>query len=127
MFVGKYGLRVKKCNDIIELAERTDNPHLKTTMQGLIRSYERWEMTSFGTDGAIRSLQERRRNNSYQIGRLLDLCKALAQRETECANSHVIDDIRGEIARYRHEISAHESENADISNEIRALKERSGT
>ena len=81
---------------------------------------------NFGTDGTIRALEERRRNNSYQIDRLLDLCKALTQRETECTDIHEIDDIRGEIARYRHEISVHESENADISKEIRALKERSG-
>ncbi len=53
---------------------------------------------NFGADGAIRALEERRGHNTRQVERLMDLCKALAQRITETTNGQEIDDMRGEIA-----------------------------
>ena len=82
---------------------------------------------SFGTDEAIRALEERRNNNAYHIERLLSLCKVLAQREVESTSSSETDDIRGEIARYRHEISSYELDTNGIAEQLRELKSRSGT
>lgn len=82
---------------------------------------------SFGTDGAIRALEERRNNNIYHIDRLLNLCKVLAQREAESTSSSETDDIRGEISRYRHEISSYELDTNGIAEQLRELKSRSGT
>lgn len=81
---------------------------------------------NFGTDGAMRALEERRNHNTRQVERLMDLCKVLAQRITETTNGQEIDDMRGEIARYRHDITGYEAENGDISGELRELKSRSG-
>ena len=82
---------------------------------------------SFGTDGAIRALEERRNNNAYHIDRLLNLCKVLAQREAESTSGSETDDVRGEIARYRHEISSYELDTNGIAGQLRELKSRSGT
>lgn len=82
---------------------------------------------SFGTDGAIRSLEERRECNMKQVERLMDLCDASIQRMTESTDGHEIDDLRGEIARYRHEIITYETENMEIEREQRGLKSRSGS
>ncbi|MBI1657520.1 MAG: hypothetical protein IS632_01925 [Thaumarchaeota archaeon] len=56
----------------------------------------------------------------------MDLCKVLTQRITETANGQEIDDMRGEIARYRHDITGYEADNRGISAELRELKSRSG-
>ena len=81
---------------------------------------------NFGDDGAIRALEERHRNNSYHIDRLLNLCKVLTQREAESTSGSEIDEIRGDIALYRHEISAYESDNKGVAEQLRELRSRSG-
>ncbi|MCE2508711.1 MAG: hypothetical protein J4G04_05360 [Nitrosopumilaceae archaeon] len=81
---------------------------------------------SFGTDGSIRVLEERRKNDVYHIDRLLNLCMVLTQRMVESASGSEIDEIRGDLARYRHEISSYELDNNDVAKQLRKLKSRSG-
>ena len=42
-----YGLQIKKCNDIIRLAEQTGNERLAETARGLIESFKSWEKDEF--------------------------------------------------------------------------------
>lgn len=99
------------------------SPRPRANSESLSRSGRR---ISFGTDGAIRALEERRNSNTYHINRLLDLCKALTQRMTESTSSSEIDEIRGDLARYRKEMKSYEQDNKDVVKQLRGLKTRSG-
>ena len=79
-----------------------------------------------GIDNDIRALEECRRSNDHEIGRLSQLCTALMQRETQSTNASEIDSIRNEISKYRDQISNYQSDNARISVKLRELSDMSG-
>ena len=79
---------------------------------------------SFGTDYIIRSLEERRKNNSYHIDRLLDLCTALTQRMTESGSE--IDEIRSELAKYQSQMIPYTQDNNEVAKQLHELRSRSG-
>ncbi|MBI1657521.1 MAG: hypothetical protein IS632_01930 [Thaumarchaeota archaeon] len=45
--MGKYSRQIKKCEEIADLAERTDQPQLKRTMLSLKESFREWEKDEF--------------------------------------------------------------------------------
>ena len=42
-----YGLQIKKCNDLIILAEQVGDEQLAESMRGLIKSFREWEKDEF--------------------------------------------------------------------------------
>ena len=42
-----YSLEIKKCRDVVRLAEQTGNERLAETARGLIKSFKEWERDEF--------------------------------------------------------------------------------
>lgn len=77
-----------------------------------------------GPDADIRSLESRLKSNTSQIGRLTQLCDALLKRTTESTNAEEIDGLRGELAKYRHEIKGYERDSAEVMDDLKDLREK---
>lgn len=79
-------------------------------------------------DADIRALESRLESNTGQIGRLTQLCGAILKRTTESANAAEIDGLRGELAKYRHEIKGYERDSAAVMKDLKDLrKKRTGS
>ena len=42
-----YGLQIKKCEDVIRLAEQVGNDRLAETARRLVKSFKEWEKDEF--------------------------------------------------------------------------------
>lgn len=42
-----YSMQIKKCEDVIKLAEQTGNERLAETARGLVKSFREWEKDEF--------------------------------------------------------------------------------
>ena len=72
-------------------------------------------------DYDIRALKSRLKNNVYQLERLSGLCSATLHRIAESTNAHETDELRGDLAIYRHEIEGYGRESAEIVSELETL------
>ena len=117
-----YSAEIRRCEDVARMAESGGDERLAGAARRLAKSFKRWESDAFSGGSAMSSMEGRRDSDVHHIDRLVTLCKVTLQRMAESMDSGETDGLRGDLARYRHELAEYELDSDGVSKQLREMK-----